>query len=290
MQAYRFTGFDKDGAGYFAVSGTWKDDDIHMERIYMDATSAQHGKFDAMKSEWTGTDVTTDNDGSITTSRFQYKIPMWPCTTCATAAVPIQNSVCFACDQPGHTMWVPLELPFQVDAIRRDLSARQEVSNQLNVKDRQGRTALMHAAEFGRFNILQEILLYVNPADIRINDNVRAYGSSAGKSALDIALSRKLTCANNMHHRTNDEILTCVELLRRRSCLQLKPTTIVRTHPYTFVYDKLCCGDCDQSRDNSNDKGVSLFDLAKAKSWDELEAQLDSTVAGDRLNAKDADS
>ncbi|RHZ20478.1 hypothetical protein DYB37_000454 [Aphanomyces astaci] len=268
MQVYRFTGFDKDGAGYFAVSGTWKDDDIHMERIYMDATSAQHGKFDAMKSEWTGTDVTTDNDGGITTSRFQYKIPMWPCTTCATAAVPIQNSVCFACDQPRHTMWVPLELPFQVDAIRRDLSARQEVSNQLNVKDRQGRTALMHAAEFGRFNILQEILLYVNPADIRINDN-------AGKSALDIALSRKLTCANNMHHRTNDEILTCVELLRRRSCLQLKPTTIVRTHVFFH---------------NSNDKGVSLFELAKAKSWDELEAQLDSTVAGDRLNAKDADS
>ncbi|ETV82347.1 hypothetical protein H257_05006 [Aphanomyces astaci] len=279
MQAYRFTGFDKDGAGYFAVSGTWKDDDIHMERIYMDATSAQDGKFDAMKSEWTGTDVTTDNDGSVTTSRFQYKIPMWPCTTCATAAVPIQNSVCFACDQPRHTMWVPFELPFQVDAIRRDLSARQEVSSLLNVKDRQGRTALMHAAEFGRFNILQEILLYVNPADIRINDN-------AGKSALDIALSRKLTCANNMHHRTNDEILTFVELLRHRSCLQLKPTTI----PYTFVYDKLCCGDCDQSRDNSNDKGVSLFELAKAKSWDELEAQLDSTVAGDRLNAKDADS
>ncbi|RQM28257.1 hypothetical protein B5M09_000570 [Aphanomyces astaci] len=270
MQAYRFTGFDKDGAGYFAVSGTWKDDDIHMERIYMDATSAQDGKFDAMKSEWTGTDVTTDNDGSVTTSRFQYKIPMWPCTTCATAAVPIQNSVCFACDQPRHTMWVPFELPFQVDAIRRDLSARQEVSSLLNVKDRvtQGRTALMHAAEFGRFNILQEILLYVNPADIRINDN-------AGKSALDIALSRKLTCANNMHHRTNDEILTFVELLRRRSCLQLKPTTIVRTHDFFH---------------NSNDKGVSLFELAKAKSWDELEAQLDSTVAGDRLNAKDADS
>ncbi|ETW04194.1 hypothetical protein H310_04539 [Aphanomyces invadans] len=247
MEAYRFTGFEKNGEGFFAMTGTWKDEEIHMERVYEKTIVKMDGKYDAAKAEWIGTAVSTDSDGDTSNSRFVYKIPLWTCLKCS-KAVPIENSVCFTCDR----------------------------SRRMNTH---GRTALMHAADFGRSSILEQILLYMNFADFCTNDY-------EGKTALDIALSRKLTCANNSYHRTNDETLTCVELLRRRSCLQIKPTAI----PDTFAWDKLCCGDCEQSGGNSKEKEVSLFALAKSKNWDELEAQLQSPLEGVILNAQDPDS
>ncbi|CAK4700823.1 unnamed protein product [Aphanomyces euteiches] len=279
--SYRFAGFDKDGAGYFASSGTWKDDDIHMDRIYPTMTAVMDGKYDPVKSEWFGPNIIKYDGGYENKGKMRYSIPMWPCTQCS-KPVPIEDSLCFSCDKtPRHTVQ-PLELPFELDTVRRQIQARVHISNILNQKDRLGRTVIMYAAENGHLGIL-ELLPFMSPDDIRTNDN-------DGKSALDIALARKLVCAKNPLQLNNDELLDCVELLRRRSCLQIKPTTI----PDSFHWPKKCCGDCDKANETTNEKEkekeVSLYELAKTKQWDELETILHSPLSGEKLNAKDANT
>ncbi|KAH9182993.1 hypothetical protein AeNC1_015031, partial [Aphanomyces euteiches] len=274
--SYRFAGFDKDGAGYFASSGPWKDDNIHMDRIYPTMTAVLDGKYDPTKSEWSGLTVMRNIDGEEGKGKIRYMIPMWPCTQCS-KPVPIEDTLCFSCDKTPRQTVQPLELPFELDNVRRQIQARVHISKILNQQDRLGRTVLMYAAENGSLGILEELLLFMSPEDIRTNDN-------DGKAALDIAAAGKLVCAmDSLKLLSNDELLHCIELIRRRSCLQILPATI----PNSFREDMNCCGDCAKTNKTRNGEEAELCKLADKNNWKELESILSSPVSGEMLNARD---
>ncbi|KAH9108664.1 hypothetical protein AeMF1_016180 [Aphanomyces euteiches] len=233
--SYRFAGFDKDGEGFFASSGVWKGDSIHMERIYPDMKAFMDDKYDPVKSEWSGPSVLEYDSGYMNNGKMRYTVPMWPCIQCS-KLVPIEDTLCFSCDKTPRDSVGPLNLPFEVKSIRRQIKARIHISQILNERDRNGRTVLLYAAENAHLNILEEILPFISPDDIRTNDN-------DCKSALDLALARKLVCSDNLYQITNDELLNCIEVIRRRSCLRINPFTI----PKNFDLDQKCCGDCTEA-------------------------------------------
>ncbi|KAG9404669.1 hypothetical protein AC1031_004874 [Aphanomyces cochlioides] len=251
-----------------------------MDRIYMKLTATLDGKNDPAKSEWSGPNILFYDNGDETKFKIRYKFPTWPCTKCA-KPVPIENTLCFGCDKTPRNSVQPLDLPIEVEAVRRQIHAREHISNLLNQMDQRGRTVLMYAAENGHLGILEELLPFMSPNDIRTNDN-------HGKTALDLALARKLVCTKNPLDLSNDETLTCVELIRRRSSLQIKPTI----DPHSFGFDSTCHGDCDAANQISkkNTKNDCLCDLAKSKKWGELEEIFTAPVSGDVLNAKDDDT
>ncbi|CAK4358380.1 unnamed protein product [Aphanomyces euteiches] len=216
--SYRFAGFDKDGEGFFASSGVWKGGSIHMERIYPDMKAFMDGKYDPVKSEWSGPSVLEYDSGYKNNGKMRYT---------------------------------------------------------------NGRTVLMYAAENAHLNILEEILPFISPDDIRTNDN-------DCKSALDLALARKLVCSDNLYQITNDELLNCIEVIRRRSCLRINPFTI----PKNFDLDQKCCGDCTEAVQATakKDPTLKLYDLAKSKHWEDLEDLLSEPIEGEILNARQEDT
>ncbi|KAG9404667.1 hypothetical protein AC1031_004872 [Aphanomyces cochlioides] len=278
--SYRFAGFDKDGAGYFASSGVWKDDSIHMERIYPDMKAVMDGKYDPVKSEWSGPNILEYDSGYKNNGKMRYTVPMWPCVQCS-KLVPIEDALCFTCDKTPRDSVQPLNLPFEVESIRSQIKARIHISQILNERDRNGRTVLMYAAENAHLNILEEMLPFISPDDIRTNDN-------DCKSALDLALARKLVCSDNSYQITNDELLNCIEVIRRRSCLRINPFTI----PKNFALNQKCCGDCTQAVQATakKDSALKLYDLAKSKHWEDLEDLLSEPIKGEILNARQEDT
>ncbi|KAF0685182.1 Aste57867_22884 [Aphanomyces stellatus] len=274
-ESYRFVGYDKDDNGHFATTGVSNGETIHMERTYRNGKASLDGKFDSHNAVWTGTQVTEMDDENKSSLKFRYTVPMWPCTKCA-KPVPVEEKLCFGCDNTPRDSTAPLELGSDEQSVHYNLAFRERISTLINERDHAGRTILMHAAQCGRLNIVDELLQYLNLVDLRTISN-------DGKTALDIALSQKLVCATNSNHESNDELLNCIELIRRRSSLQVK-TSVIPNH---FSGKETCSGDCKNTLGASSEKDVCLYKLAKEQRWDELHNLLKSQLHNDILNEKD---
>ncbi|KAF0713230.1 Aste57867_4446 [Aphanomyces stellatus] len=273
---YSLSGFGSDGASAFSTLGSWKrTNEIVLTRIYPTCTATFTGPFDALTKSWSGTLAFDHGSGRpMPAQEFYFKVPVWSCLRCANL-VPIEHSICFQCDNQRCTT-APVCVVPNVNAVRRDLFTRGQISRLLNERDEAGKMVLMHAAAHGHADLMQEILPYLSRHDV-------CKVSHDGHMALDLALAQQLVCTQNTFRRSNEGLLRCIELLRRRSDLPIETTHI----PKQFDSAKACGEYCTTTTSSTK---VQLLGLAKENNWPEVEDLLKTNQPCDLLNAVDPDT
>ncbi|OQS03944.1 hypothetical protein THRCLA_03771 [Thraustotheca clavata] len=264
---FRLFGSGSDEDGPFIVSGTWSATDvIQITLSYISGYDhTVDGKFDSATHLMVGTFVYGENG----MGKFEFDIPLWPCVNCS-EMIPIENALCLNCAPESLNEEITEEW-IEEKQIKFKESLKY-VDEEINKPDDHDRTAIMCAAIHVRPKILSILLPFVEQESLKNIDDTY-------KTALDHVVGRKLVCGGGIEEDFNNDILECIEILRKGYHIEINLSTIPEM-TYPEKKHQFCHGDCQTSK-----KSLTYF--AEKNDWVSIQVSLDSDQSDNTINELD---